>query len=78
MCIVLHVVIDVQFHLFDVGVLVGLARQMAKRGLVELLKPFAPVTAKLFKGPCVDLLKQGFDAMIQLGQREEGMVTQPR
>ena len=76
MLLVLHVVVDIDLHRLDIDVTVGLTGQGSEGGLIELLKRLAAVARQLLERLLVQLLEQDTDALVQLGQREEGVVAQ--
>ena len=74
-CLVLHVVVDIDLDRLDVDVAVGVAGQRFERGLVELLERQATVTRQLLERLFVELIEQGTDTLIEFDQREEGVVA---
>ena len=60
------------------GILVGLGRQLLQRRLVELEKQVAPADAEAAHRPRIEVGDQLPDRPVQLGQRKEAPVPQPR
>jgi hypothetical protein len=60
------------------GIFVGLGRQRLQRRRVELEEEIAPADAEAAHRPRVEIGDQLPDRSVQLGQREEAAVPQPR
>ena len=75
MALVLNVVVDVDLDRLDLDEAVGVARQWPESRLVQLFERLAAVARQLFEGLVVQLLEQRADTLIELGQREEGVVA---
>jgi hypothetical protein len=61
----------------DLEVLIGVFGQCSQGWLIELLEGFRSVARQPPERPAVQVIQQGPDALVQVGQREEGMVAQP-
>jgi len=71
----LDVVIDVDPATADLNVLIGVFGQGSQCGLIEDLEGLLPVPRKSFERPAVQVFQQDPNALIQVGQREEGVVA---
>ncbi len=78
MLVDLDVVVEVHPAALPVGVFVGCRRQGLQRRTVELFEQRAPRGAPAAHRPVVQLIHQFADRPVQLGQREEPPVAQPR
>ena len=75
----LDVVVDVDARVLPLGVREGLGRQRPERRPVEALEELAAARAAVVAHRLrVELVEQLGDARVQRGEREEGLVAQPR
>ena len=74
----LDVVVEVHPAALPVGIFIGRRRQRLQGGPVDLLIERASGGAPAAHRPVVELIDQLADRLVQLGQREEPPVAQPR
>ncbi len=75
MLAILHVIVDIDLDRIDVDIVVGVAGQGSER---RLFKRLAAVARKLLERLLVQFIEQGTDTLVQLRQREEGVMAQAR
>ena len=74
----LDVIVDVGLGLLPLGELERRGGQRTQRRLVERLEGAATIARQALEGACVEILEQLGDGHVELGQREEAPVPQPR
>ena len=74
----LDMVVEVDPAALPLGVFVGFGRQRLQRRPVELLEERPPAGAPAAHRPVVEIVEQGADRGVEIGQREEAPVPQPR
>jgi hypothetical protein len=70
-----HMVVDVDGGLFPFSELVGLIRQRFEGRLVDFVEGRVPAAGQLLKGAMVELFEQLADAMVELCQTEEALIS---
>ena len=74
----LDMVVEVDPAALPLGVFVGFGRQRLQRRLVELVIQRPPARSPAAHRPVVEIIEQGADRRVEIGQREEAPVPQPR
>ena len=61
----LDMIINIDLHRFDVGIVVSMLWQWFQSGFINIFKPLLPVALKLFKGLIVNFFQQCLNALIE-------------
>ena len=78
MLLILHVVIDIDLDRLDIDIAIRLRRQGFEGRFIELLERIPAVARQLLERFLIQLIKQAADTLVQLGQREKGVMAKPR
>ena len=76
MLLIADLIVDVDLDRFDGDIAIGMHRQWSQCRAVQLLKCFTSVTGQLLERTLVEFVQQGTDTLVELGQREKGLVAQ--
>jgi len=76
MFLIFNVIVDIDLSLFYMPVTPGMHWQRPQAGFVQLIEDFTPVARQLFERALIEFGDQCTDAVIQLCEREEDLLSQ--